>query len=130
MLSRLRAALTPGMIAWIAAVFLLFGWFSASREESSMTQLEQRISKTLSAMEGAGDVQVVIMTRENSAETGGTLGYGSSKKGDAAALPCGAIAVAEGADDPLVNMQMTQALCALLGLPASSVSVVTGTGGR
>ena len=30
------------------------------------------------------------------------------------------------ADDPLVRMQLEQALCALLGLPNSAVSVVTG----
>ncbi len=36
------------------------------------------------------------------------------------------MAVAQGADDPLVRMQLEQALCALLGLPNSAVSVVTG----
>ena len=41
-------------------------------------------------------------------------------------VPCGAMAVAQGADDPLVRMQLEQALCALLGLPNSAVSVVTG----
>ena len=40
----------------------------------------------------------------------------------------GAVAVAQGADDPLVCLELQQALCALLGLPASAVSVVTGGG--
>ena len=41
-------------------------------------------------------------------------------------LTIGAVAVAEGAGDPLVRIELEQALCALLGLPASAVSVVTG----
>ncbi len=55
-------------------------------------------------------------------------GYGAAigKSGRAAEIPCGAMAVAQGADDPLVRMQLEQALCALLGLPISAVSVVTG----
>ena len=40
-----------------------------------------------------------------------------------------AYAAAGGADDPLVRMQLTQALCALLGLQASAVSVVSASGG-
>ena len=71
-------------------------------------------------------MSVVIRTRETSG--GGSTGLFSS---DAAkeTVPCGAVAVAEGADDPLVRMQLTQALCALLGLQASAVSVVSASGG-
>jgi len=46
--------------------------------------------------------------------------------GETQAIPSGAVAVAQGADDPFVCAQLTQALCALLGLPASSVSVISG----
>ena len=74
-------------------------------------------------MEGAGKVEVAIMTRKSKAQSQGLL---SGKNGDGAEIPCGAIAVAQGADDPLVRMQLEQALCALLGLPISAVSVVTG----
>ncbi len=123
MLSRLRAALTPQAVAWTAvALALMAGSLFLGRQDTGAqaTGLERRISRTLSAMEGAGQVRVVIMTRDQEKETG------FRAAGDSAQVPCGAVAVAQGADDPLVNMQLTQALCALLGLPASSVSVVTG----
>jgi len=72
-------------------------------------------------MEGAGRVQVVIMTRAQQTEPGTLV-----KTDNAVEIPCGAVAVAEGAGDPLVRIELEQALCALLGLPASAVSVVTG----
>ena len=64
---------------------------------------------------------MTIMTRK--AQTGGA---GLLKGETGGEVPCGAMAVAQGADDPLVRMQLEQALCALLGLPNSAVSVVTG----
>ena len=84
-------------------------------------RLEKQASAVLSRMEGAGRVEVTIMTRK--AQTGGT---GLMKGETGGEVPCGAMAVAQGADDPLVRMQLEQALCALLGLPNSAVSVVTG----
>ncbi|MDO5379222.1 MAG: hypothetical protein Q4G52_12905 [Clostridia bacterium] len=124
MLSRLRAALTPQVIILMAAALALMAGslFLGQDAGAQSTELEKRIARTLSAMEGAGQVRVVIMTREQekSAETG------FRTSGAAQQVPCGAIAVAQGADDPLVNIRLTQSLCALLGLPASSVSVVTG----
>lgn len=127
MMARLRAALaTPG--AWVlliaCAVLLLFGTLGTQREAG--TSLEARIAQTLSSMEGAGRVEVVIRTREISSGEKNSL---FSSSGETEAVPCGAVAVAEGADDPLVRMQLTQALCALLGLQASAVSVVSASGG-
>lgn len=125
MFSRLRAALTPQVLILMAAALALMAgslFLGGQNAGAQSTELEKRIARTLSRMEGAGEVRVVIMTREQerSAETG------FRASGTALEVPCGAIAVAQGADDPLVNMQLTQSLCALLGLPASSVSVVTG----
>lgn len=125
MLSRLRAALTPQAVVWVAlALALMAGSLFLGRQDAGAqaTELERRIARTLSAMEGAGEVRVVIMTREQ--ERGTETAFRAA--GTAQQVPCGAVAVAQGADDPLVNMELTQALCALLGLPASSVSVVTG----
>jgi len=124
---RLRAALaTPG--AWvllIACALLLLMSATASRQQTG-TALEARIARTLSAMEGAGRVEVVIRTRESASQgKSGLLMTG----GETELAPCGAVAVAEGADDPLVRMRLTQALCALLGLQASAVSVVSASGG-
>ena len=124
MLGRLRAALTPQtLLALLAALALiaLSGVLGRSGGES----LEARTARTLSQMEGAGRVQVVIYTRAKETASGTAFASG----GQTGELPCGAVAVAQGADDPLVRMQLEQALCALLGLPASAVSVVTGTGG-
>ena len=65
-------------------------------------------------------VEVTIRTREV-ASSGGVFGTSVSES-----VPCGAVVVAQGAQDPLVKMELRQAVCALLGLSASSVSVVTG----
>ena len=124
MLGRLRAALTPqALLALLAALALIM--LSGVLGHSGGEDLEERVSRTLSQMEGAGRVQVVIYThaKETSA---GAYSPMATQSGE---IPCGAVAVAQGAGDPLVRMQLEQALCALLGLPASAVSVVTGTGG-
>ena len=118
-LSRLRAALTPQAI-WLLTALLLLGFGAAAGRQDNTLPLEQRISRTLSSMEGAGRVQVTIREREV-ALSGGA--FASEKK---ESVPCGAVAVAQGADDPLVAMQLSSALCALLGLPPASVSIVTG----
>ncbi|MGN0777325.1 MAG: hypothetical protein ACI4MM_11725 [Candidatus Ventricola sp.] len=118
-LSRLRAALTPQAVMLLAAALLLC-YLAANGQRSGASPLEERIARTLSAMEGAGRVEVTIRTREVTA-SGGAFGTSVSES-----VPCGAVVVAQGAKDPLVEMELRQAVCALLGLPASSVSVVTG----
>lgn len=118
-LSRLRAALTPQAVVLLAAALLLC-WLAAASQRTDASPLEERLARTLSCMEGAGRVEVTIRTREV-ASSGGALGASVSES-----VPCGAVVVAQGAQDPLVKMELRQAVCALLGLPASSVSVVTG----
>lgn len=115
-LSRLRAALTPQVLALFAALMLLL----VSLHSEDAQPLETRVAKTLSMVEGAGRVEVTIRMKEIQASSG-LLGSGQAES-----MPCGAVAVAQGADDPLVAMQLQEALCALLGLPAASVSVITG----
>ena len=118
-LSRLRAALTPQAVVLLAAALLLC-WLAAASQRTVALPLETRLARTLSCMEGAGRVEVTIRTREV-ASSGGVFGTSVSES-----VPCGAVVVAQGAQDPLVEMEMRQAVCALLALPASSVSVVTG----
>ena len=118
-LSRLRAALTPQAVVLLAAALLLC-WLAAASQRTGASPLETRLARTLSCMEGAGRVEVTIRTREV-ASSGGAFGTSVSES-----VPCGAVVVAQGAQDPLVEMELRQAVCALLGLPASSVSVVTG----
>ena len=118
-LSRLRAALTPQAVMLLAAALLLC-WLAAASQRTGASPLEERLARTLSCMEGAGRVEVTIRTREV-ASSGGAFGVSEHES-----VPCGAVVVAQGAQDPLVEMELRQAVCALLGLPASSVSVVTG----
>ena len=118
-LSRLRAALTPQAVVLLAAALLLC-WLAAASQRTGALPLVTRLARTLSCMEGAGRVEVTIRTREV-ASSGGVFGTSVSES-----VPCGAVVVAQGAQDPLVEMELRQAVCALLGLPASSVSVVTG----
>lgn len=118
-LSRLRAVLTPQAVMLLAAALLLC-WLAAASQRTGASPLEERLSRTLSCMEGAGRVEVTIRTREV-VSSGGAFGASERES-----VPFGAVVVAQGAQDPLVEMELRQAVCALLGLPASSVSVVTG----
>ena len=94
-LSRLRAARIP-QAAVILAVLLLVYLLSGTESENA---LERRISKTLSLVDGAGRVEVMIATRPaDSAER--TLGGTQRQR-----APSGAVAVAQGADDPLVALE-------------------------
>ena len=122
---RLRAALTPQTLMLLAALLLLAGFaLSSARGDGQTTSLEKRIGETLSAVEGAGRVRVVIFTRQVQ------QGSATFSSADMQEVPSGAVAVAEGAGDPLVNVKLMQALCSLLGLPASAVTVMSGTGGN
>lgn len=116
---RLRAVLTPQAMLLLAVMLLLAAGMSSAYFPEE-TSLEARISRTLSAMHGAGKVEVTIREREISV-SGGAFAQKSTQR-----IPCGAIAVTTGADDPVVEMQLRSALCALLGLPPSSVSVIAG----
>lgn len=116
--SRLRAALTPQAAVIAAALILAF--LLVSFRTGDAQPLESSIAKTLSAVEGAGRVEVTIRMRDIQS-SGGLFGAQQTER-----VPCGAVAVAQGADDPLVAMQIHEALCALLGLSANAVSVITG----
>jgi len=114
--SRLRAALTPNAAMLLATLLLILLFLSTRKQDS----LESRIARTLSCVDGAGRVEVTIMMRDAGASG---AAFGMEKGGQ---TPCGAVAVAQGADDPIVALALHDALCALLGLAPSSVSVMTG----
>lgn len=121
-LMRLRSALTPHAVLLLGASMLLLAFAMAQKSSGSapaQTQLEERAGAVLSAMAGAGKVEVVINMGEAADGAGRRLP-------DAVLAPSGAVAVAQGADDPLVKLELQEALCALLGLPACAVSVVAG----
>jgi len=117
-LSRLRAVLTPQALTLLAALLLLgLGLTGGGRDDAAA--FEKRIERTLSSVEGAGRVRVVV--RMQTAESTGGLSAHEQQT-----YVSGAVAVASGADDPLVRLELQEALCALLGLPPSAVSVMTG----
>lgn len=85
------------------ALCLLMGlWEPAS---TAQTQQEARLARVLSAMEGAGNVEVAVFYQEE------------------AGIPCGAVIVAQGADDVAVRLSITRAVCTLLGLESTQVDV-------
>lgn len=121
--SIIKESITPAcLILLVVAVLLLM--LSGRTQGSSMTQLEARISETLSRMEGAGKVRVVIRTAMKSGQSKALGAYSTNEE-----VPCGALAIVEGGSDPLIRMRLTDALCALLGLHTSQVDVISMNGG-
>ena len=120
---RIKAALTPQMILLLLLAMTFIGYTALKKETSDIRRIERQASEVLSQVEGAGRVEVTVMTRKM--QTNGTemLTRKSEAGGE---VPCGAVAVAQGADDPMVRMELEQALCALLGLPGSAVCVMAG----
>ncbi len=120
-MKRLWAVLTPQtllvLVLLLLGVGMLRGWSGGSEE----TALEARISDALSAVNGIGEVRVVIATRTQRDER--SIGGSGSRQQE---IPCGAVAVMQGEDDPVLRAQVVDALCRLLGLPASAVSVISG----
>lgn len=95
------------LIAALAAAVvgcLLLGTGESSPAAS--TQEEARIARVLSAMEGAGQVDVAIFY----------------ESGDAA-IPCGVVVVADGAQDVAVRLQLSRAVETLLGVNPAQVDV-------
>lgn len=70
----------------------------------------EQLSRVLSAMAGAGEVEVAIHY-------------------DAQSLPCGAVVLAQGASFIAVRLQLTDAVSTLLGLDPSAVAVYPLKGG-
>lgn len=77
-------------------------------ENSGGTQ-ESRISRVLSAMEGAGQVEVAVYSED--------------------AVPCGAVIIADGASDMSVRLRLSSAVSALLGLSPERIAVYPRQGG-
>jgi len=94
---------------WLLAIMALAAVLClalGAMEEASpvQTEDEQRLSRVLSAMVGAGDVDVAIHYDGN-------------------AVPCGAVIVADGAQDAAVRIRLSGAVTTLMGLEADRVAV-------
>lgn len=67
---------------------------------------EARLAQVLSAMEGAGKVEVAVFYQDEK-ET----------------IPCGAVVVADGAKDVSVQLRLTRAIMTLMGLDNDQISI-------
>lgn len=101
------------LLVALAAAVLLCLTLGGVETASLRTEEETRLSQVLSAMDGAGQVEVAIYYEET----------------DAASVPCGAVVVADGASDVAVRLKLTRAVTTLLGIETSRVEVFQRKGG-
>ena len=112
------------MIAALALACILALAAGGERESepaSAGTELEMRLERVLSAIEGAGSVRVMIR-EEVRAEVSA---FAPQQEPSAE----GVVIVCEGADDVRVRLALEQAAQALLGVPYSRIQVVKMEGG-
>ena len=111
-----------GRFFWIGAAALLallcaLG-LSARTGGGTMTGEERRIAEILSAITGAGKVEVALYAVPSSEGLGNAAKY------------TGAVVVSEGADRMEVRLDLIRAVRTLLGLPESAVDVFLMEAGR
>ena len=102
---------TLALAALLALCAILLGML-AQTDNSGMTQEEARVARTLSCVAGAGNVRVTLYYSQAESAFSGSREM------------LGAVAVATGAGDIAVRLNLTQALETLLNLPAGSVLVL------
>ena len=104
------------LAVWIAAAAAaaLLALMLAQGESSTATQQERRIAGALSAMAGAGKVEVVLYYAPQTAAA-----FSAASE----TAPTGALIVAEGAEDMAVRLNLIRAVRTLLGLPETAVDV-------
>lgn len=99
-------------LALCAALALLL--LSSGGETSAADRQEKRIAQVLSAMSGAGKVEVALFYGQ---ETSGLMGTQTEGR------PTGAVVVAQGGGDMNVRLCLIRAVRTLLGLPENAVDV-------
>lgn len=103
------------MIALAAAVIACLLLGMAENASTGATEEEARLSRVLSAIEGAGQVEVAVFYDE------------SAQNGEkTASAPVGAVVVAQGADDVAVRIRLIRAVTTLTGLDNAKVEVFRG----
>lgn len=90
---------------WILAalIFCVVICMMLGTQGESSSTAEQRISRVLSTIAGAGQVEVAVYYEDS--------------------IPCGAVVVAEGAGDVAVQLRLCSAVTTLLGIDQSRVSI-------
>ena len=92
-------------LLFCVALCLMLG----TQSETSSTE-ESRISRVLSAIDGAGTVEVAVYCEDS--------------------IPCGAVVVADGAGDVGVQLRLISAVTALLGVEQDRVAIYEREGKR
>ena len=103
----------PAVWLLCALVLMAVALFGAGGTDKGASTQEKRIAEVLSAIEGAGKVEVALFYAQNDS------GFGAS----ASAAPTGAVVVAQGAQDMTVRLQLIRAVRTLLGLSENAVDV-------
>ena len=92
-------------LLFCVALCLMLG----TQSETSSTE-ESRIRRVLSAIDGAGTVEVAVYCEDS--------------------IPCGAVVVADGAGDVGVQLRLISAVTALLGVEQDRVAIYEREGKR
>ena len=79
-------------------------------------EVEERLKHVLSVMEGVGDVEVMVTTKN----TESSLFSEERNLGEVQ----GVVIVAQGADEPTVNAKILEAVKALFGIDAHKISII------
>ena len=82
----------------------------------SYVEVEDRLAKVLSAMEGVGKVQVMITTEGDTSSVFGTQTDGQKV--------CGVVVVAEGAGNATINARISDVVKALFPIDVHKISIV------
>ena len=101
--------------ALLAAALLLMLARGSQEQASGMTELEARLSATLSGIEGAGRVRAMVL-----ADAGAFYAESGAQEVQ------GVIIVAQGAYDVGVRLSLQRAAMTLFSLPAERVDVFSG----
>ncbi len=107
-----------GLLALAVVLALAQG---GGKSAGTASQEERRIAEVLSAITGAGKVEVALFYEKAQAD-----GFGGAE----AQKPTGAVVVAQGAGDMAVRLSLIRAVRTLLGLPESAVDVFVMEEGR
>lgn len=104
------------------AALLYMNAAGAEKGQVAGTELELRMARVLSQVQGAGEVRVLLRERESAAAM--------AQQGETQ-LADGAVIVAEGAGDIKVQLALQRAAKALLGVPLERIEVLQmdGRGG-
>ncbi|MEG0740738.1 MAG: hypothetical protein RR367_05690 [Clostridia bacterium] len=99
-------------VLFVALAVLLFA--QTGGDKGTASQEERRMAEVLSAMAGAGKVEVALFYEKGQKDA---FGASASEK------PMGAVVVAEGAGDMSVRLSLIRAVRTLLSLPEAAVDV-------